>query len=82
ECWRYVYVAGTGWAAQYRINESPLTTAQLAALNSGATAANIAAISEKLAANQGAGNAGKWLKVDTDGSVITADLPVYSGGVS
>lgn len=82
ECWRYVYVSGSGWAAQYRINESPLTTAQLAALNSGATASNISAISEKLAANQGAGNAGKWLKVDTDGSVITADLPVYSGGVS
>lgn len=35
-----------------------------------------------VAANQGAGNAGKWLKVDTDGSVISADLPVYSGGVS
>lgn len=35
-----------------------------------------------VAADQGAGNAGKWLKVDTDGSVITADLPVYSGGVS
>lgn len=82
ECWRYVYVSGTGWTAQYRINESPLTTVQLAALNSGATAANIASISEKFAANQGAGNAGKWLKVDTDGSVITADLPVYSGGVS
>lgn len=48
ECWRYVYVAGSGWAAQYRINESPLTTAQLAALNSGATAANIAAIADKI----------------------------------
>ena len=47
ECWRYVYVAGTGWQAQYRINESPLTTAQLAALNSGATAQNISSISEK-----------------------------------
>lgn len=47
ECWRYVYVAGTGWQAQYRINESPLTTAQLAALNSGATAQNISSIAEK-----------------------------------
>ncbi len=47
ECWRYVYVAGSGWAAQYRINESPLTTAQLAALNSGATAENIASIEQK-----------------------------------
>lgn len=48
ECWRYVYVAGSGWAAQYRINESPLTTAQLAALNSGATASNISAIADKI----------------------------------
>ena len=48
ECWRYVYVAGTGWAAQYRINESPLTTAQLAALNSGATATNIGSIADKI----------------------------------
>ena len=44
ECWRYVYVTGTGWSAQYRINEAPLTVAQLAALNSGATAAKIAQI--------------------------------------
>lgn len=26
ECWRYIYVSGTGWQAQYRINESPLTS--------------------------------------------------------
>lgn len=48
ECWRYVYVSGTGWQAQYRINETPLTAAQLAALNSGATAQNIAAIADKI----------------------------------
>ena len=48
ECWRYVYVSGSGWAAQYRINETPLTTAQLAALNSGATASNIGAIADKI----------------------------------
>lgn len=48
ECWRYVYTTGTGWAAQYRINEAPLTTAQLAALNSGATAQNIAQIAGKI----------------------------------
>ena len=48
ECWRYVYVSGTGWQAQYRINETPLTTAQLAALNSGATATNIGAIADKI----------------------------------
>lgn len=48
ECWRYVYVSGTGWAAQYKINETPLTPAQIAALNSGATSTNISAIADKL----------------------------------
>ena len=48
ECWRYVYVTGTGWSAQYRINESPLTQAQLDALNSGATAAIISSVGDKL----------------------------------
>lgn len=47
ECWRYIYVitGGTGaWTAQYRINEAPMTQAQLDALNSGATSANIGQI--------------------------------------
>lgn len=48
ECWRYVYTTGTGWVAQYRINEAPLTVAQMAALNSGATAQNIAQIAGKI----------------------------------
>lgn len=38
EAWRYIYTVGVGWREQYRINESPLTEAQLAALNSGITA--------------------------------------------
>lgn len=38
ECWRYVYTTSGGWAAQYRINESPMTQAQINALNSGITA--------------------------------------------
>lgn len=44
ECWRYVYVTGTGWTAQYRINESPLTPAQIAAINSGITSVLVAQI--------------------------------------
>lgn len=48
ECWRYIYVTGTGWTSQYRINESPLTQAQLDALNSGATAAIISSVADKL----------------------------------
>ena len=42
------------------------------------SASDIGAVST----NQGSGNAGKWLTVDTDGSVIVADLPVYNGGVT
>jgi len=47
ECWRYLYVSGTGWTAQYRINETPLTQAQINALNSGATTQNISSIANK-----------------------------------
>lgn len=47
ECWRYLYVSGTGWTAQYRINETPLTQAQIDALNSGATTQNISSIANK-----------------------------------
>ena len=36
----------------------------------------------KLSSNQGSGNAGKWLTIANDGTVTTASLPVYSGGVS
>jgi len=49
EAWRYIYVLheggqNNGWQPQFRVNESPLTAAQVAALNSGATAALIAQI--------------------------------------
>lgn len=55
EAWRYIYVLqeggqNNGWQPQFRVNESPLTAAQLAALNSGATAALIAKISANEAA--------------------------------
>lgn len=54
EAWRYIYVLETGgqnngWQPQFRVNESPLTAAQLAALNSGATAALIAQITDNQA---------------------------------
>lgn len=48
ETWRYVYVAGTGsgtgWQAQYKINETPFSQAQLDAINSGITSALVAKI--------------------------------------
>ena len=55
EAWRYIYVLqeggqNNGWQPQFRVNESPLTAAQLAALNSGATAELIAKISANEAA--------------------------------
>ncbi len=48
EAWRYIYSkpgAATGsWSAAYRINEAPLTEAQMAAINSGITAALVSQI--------------------------------------
>lgn len=42
------------------------------------TAADVGAV----AADQGSGNAGKFLSIANDGTVTPADLPVYNGGVS
>ena len=92
ECWRYVYVSGTGWQAQYRINETPLTSAQLAALNSGATAALIAQITtnqnaiagkaaETSVATQGIVSSGSIVFKNSAGTVLfSVALPVYNGG--
>ena len=46
ECWRYVYVKNSGWAEQYRINEAPLTSAQMDAINSGITSEKVSEFSE------------------------------------
>ena len=54
--WRFKYsgewsVNGkSGWLPEYQVNETPLTAAQLAALNSGATATNIGQIATNTAA--------------------------------
>lgn len=48
--WRYKYTGTwaeqgkSGWLAEYQVNETPLTAAQLAALNSGVTAQKVADI--------------------------------------
>lgn len=50
QTWRYKYIGDwatqgkSGWRAEYKVNDTPLTAGQLAALNSGATAENIAQI--------------------------------------
>lgn len=44
ECWRYKY-DGTAWKAEYRVNETALTTEQNNALNSGITAETVTNLS-------------------------------------
>lgn len=55
EAWRYIFVkAGAEqgqWQAQFRVNEAPLTSEQVAALNSGATKDLIDSIPHKLPIN-------------------------------
>ena len=87
ECWRYLYVTGTGWTAQYMINESPLTQAQLNALNSGATSAIINSVAAKVSAVTMNGSTKTPTNGVVDlGTVLTAhqSLSAYlpkSGGV-
>jgi len=38
EAWRFIYVEGNGWEPQFKVNDTPFTAAQLAAINSGITA--------------------------------------------
>lgn len=37
ESWRFLYVLGEGWEPQFKVNNTPFTAAQIAAINSGAT---------------------------------------------
>ncbi len=74
EAWRYSYVYETGgqnngWTAQFRVNESPLTSAQVEALNSGATSTNIAQISTNASAISGIKNG---TNINSFGGVETA----------
>lgn len=51
EAWRYIYVKDNSvseWQAQFKVNDSPFTQAQLDAINSGATADLINSINSKL----------------------------------
>ena len=51
ESWRYIYVKNnttSEWQAQFKVNDSPFTSEQLAAINSGATSELINSISSKL----------------------------------
>lgn len=69
ECWKYVYIKNTGWVEQYRINEAPLTSAQMEAINSGITAEKV------LEFNQVEGNVGAIEELETiDKSSIVAAI--------
>ena len=69
ECWRYVYIKNTGWVEQYRINEAPLTSAQMEAINSGITAEKVSEF------NQVEGNVGAIEELETtDKSSIVAAI--------
>lgn len=35
-----------------------------------------------IAANQGSGNSGKYLTIDSSGNIVATSLPVYNGAVS
>ena len=87
--WRFKY-SGTwstdgknGWLPEYQVNETPLTAAQLAALNSGVTAAtvtqvatNTSAISGLSSSKQDALTAGANITIS--GNTISATNTVYS----
>lgn len=91
EAWRYIYVLETGgqnngWQPQFRVNESPLTAAQVAALNSGATAALIAQITANQTAIAGKITAPNAPALDQylkwNGTAwVAASLPIYNGEV-
>lgn len=80
EAWRYIYVLedggqNNGWKPQFKVNEAPMTVAQLAAINSGATAENIASIAGKVPIAQGVAHTGEFLAVGADGDVTLQNLP-------
>lgn len=81
EAWRYIYVLGTGWQAQFRVNETPFTAAQLAAINSGITDTQVAAIGSNTAAIVALdGSVGN--KVNKTGDTMTGDLNITNGVLS
>lgn len=71
ECWRYKY-DGTAWKAEYRVNETALTTEQNNALNSGITADTVTKIASIVPENATADN-----KLAT-----TADVTALSSQIS
>lgn len=83
--WRFKY-SGTwstdgksGWLPEYQVNETPLTSAQLAALNSGITAAGVTQIATNtsaIAGKQDTLTAGANIQIN--GNTISATDTIYT----
>lgn len=89
EAWRYIYVIPSGqttgsWQAQFKVNDTPFTQAQLNALNSGITSSLISAIQQDIANNTSAIN-GKQSAITTTNKLsfsLIKDLPTLLKGAS
>lgn len=77
--WRFKYsglwaeMGKDGWLPEYQVNETPLTAAQVAALNSNITAELTASIPNKLSKPSTAGTAGQVLTCDGQGGQTWAN---------
>ena len=70
QCWRYGYTVGVGWQAQFKINDTPLSQAQIDAINSGITAALLSAILGNFAE-----------EYDATATYAVGDCCVHEGGL-
>lgn len=75
--WRAHYT-GTVWQAQYEVNDTPFTAAQNAAINSGATAANITAANNHVASRSNP----HGVTTDQIGAAKATDLSAHTNNTS
>ena len=78
EAWRYSYknevgAPDNGWKPQFRVNESPLTSAQVAALNSGITDTKLDALEDRVGVN---------VQLDSDYTDLTSAVNSLKSSVS
>lgn len=87
--WRFKYSGDwatdgkSGWLPEYQVNETPMTSAQLAALNSGITAAGVTQIATNtsaIAGKQDTLTAGSNITIS--GNTISATDTTYSAGAN
>ena len=78
EAWRYSYkneagALDNGWKPQFRVNESPLTSAQVAALNSGITDTKLDDLEDRVGVN---------VQLDSDYTDLTSAVNSLKSSVS